>query len=268
MQEEQDDDDSTDNRPSRGADTTSARTIRLYEDGPQEDVEQAPSWSAGTRVLSVSGGTTGRSSVPLNNDEQMGVCVIELTFAEKRCRILVDTGAARSMIRSRVAQQLRENENTRAAFLRREELNKPLNCEGAEKGRVIGCITHRSWFRVKFDINEPEVSCEKAFYQDLQKCRDKKPKFIELEVPFHELESLNDPIIIGLPQCQNWGLTLEPPDEFGRKWVQFGQLGTRHAVIGTQKSKITIVRPGYVHGPGLTTFDVEAPLDWIDGLIE
>ena len=57
-------------------------------------------------------------------------------------------------MRTSIALQLQTEPETRDAFLRREALNRPINCEGAEKGRVVGTITHASTFTISFDKDQ------------------------------------------------------------------------------------------------------------------
>ena len=100
-------------------------------------------------------------AVLLNNDETKCVCVIEAKVGQQEIAVLCDTGAGKSLIREDVADFLVKSETTKNHCSALTALSRPLNCEGAEKGRVIGTISRFLMVRFSFEEHE-EWSAEEA----------------------------------------------------------------------------------------------------------
>ena len=87
--------------------------------------------------------------------------------------------------------------------------------------------------------------------------RRRMPSEVRVEVAFHELDELADPLIIGYPECSRWGLMLEPPDEHGQRWLQFTAHNIRLPVLDNRASSLAAARPVEVHGPAVHEVEVE-----------
>ena len=97
----------------------------------------------------------------------------------------------------------------------------------------------------------------------LSELRARRPRELEGEVPFHELGALADPVILGLPECRNWGLALEPQDEMGRQWLQFSVLGIRVPVLSPRNTGVAVLNPMMLTGPDLVDVEIEATTDFV-----
>ena len=103
--------------------------------------------------------TLSRPPAILNNDDPAINCAVEGKIGEKRVRMLLDTGAVRSMIRTEIAQMFLKDPITRDACSDPIALPEPVNCEGAEKGRIIGRVEWCMNIRVSFDVaDDPDHS--------------------------------------------------------------------------------------------------------------
>ena len=142
----------------------------------------------------------------------------------------MDTGAGKSLVRDDVAAELGLDERTQNHCSKAVPIGKALNCEGAEKGRVIGRIEWSMLIRFIFESlptdKTPDASTVRSpALQDLRVVRaDKIAKFV---AKCYVMPKLSDPIILGIPELRALGIYLEPPDASGRKWVQFTTLGVR-----------------------------------------
>ena len=61
----------------------------------------------------------------------------------------------------------------------------------------------------------------------LQALRERRPDTVSFDAKFYIMDNLSDPFILGIPELRSLGLYLEPPDEHGRKWLQFTTLQAR-----------------------------------------
>ena len=72
------------------------------------------------------------------------------------------------------------------------------------------------------------------------------------------MDNLSDPVILGMPELRVLGVYLEPPDDHGRKWIQFTTKRLRLPLLSPQKRSSplgTTVRR-IVEGPELVEIPV------------
>ena len=69
----------------------------------------------------------------------------------------------------------------------------------------------------------PEGSGSEA----LRALRDRRPESVSFDAKFYIMDNLSDPFILGIPELRALSLYVEPPDEHGRKWLQFISLQAR-----------------------------------------
>ena len=148
------------------------------------------------------------------------------------------------------------------ACMPKQPLAKPMNCEGAEKDKVIGVV---EWtMMVTLGIQAPpKVGTPAADSEPrspaLADCRAKEPATKYLTTEFYLMENLSDPIILGRPELSHLGLMLEPPDEQGRLWVQFTTMNLRIPVIMPGMGNAPVFRieePQVIAGPDLREIPV------------
>ena len=112
--------------------------VDTYWEGPEPATGyELPSTAGGEEVVQV-------NNAALNNDDPLikpTQTVIRGRIGSLDCRILLDTGAMLSTMRSSVAAQLRRDPKTKDRVSGPFALKEALNCEGAEKGRALGAIT-------------------------------------------------------------------------------------------------------------------------------
>ena len=149
--------------------------------------------------------------------------------------------------------------DTKGACLPPVPLGRPLNCEGAEKGRVIGRIDTTVVIRLVFE--EPEVSEQpaprdaagNAAFRDLR--RNKWGRGCHaVDIKFYMMDNLSDPMIMGYPEMSTLGCFVEPPDETGRRWMQLSQAGPglRLPILMPEQKKspqLMVVRSLQITGP-------------------
>ena len=71
-------------------------------------------------------------------------CVVILKIAGVPFRVILDSGAARSIIRTRFAEQLRKNKKTRAAAYGPRPLDRPVTLEGCQRVELQAHERHSS----------------------------------------------------------------------------------------------------------------------------
>ena len=199
----------------------------------------------------------------LNNDDPHVSCAVKMKIGQKEVRVLLDTGAVRSMMDANVAKMFQRDEQTREACLDPQPLSKPMNCEGAEKGTVIGVV---SWtMMVKLGLCVPEVqktpeADSAAKSPALQEHRARQPNSHSMDAKFYLMENLSDPIILGRPELADMGLYLEPRDDNGRLWVQFIHRNVRLPVIQPsrdgKRKLFRVDEPKILQGPDLQDIPV------------
>ena len=171
-----------------------------------------------------------------------------------------------SMMRTSIADDLRAHQETRHCVSEARALSTPMNCEGAEKDKVIGKITRSTVARLLFKearhISGAHVdNAKQPGNQALKALHDARPvKVREVDVAFCELEKLSDPIIIGCPELLEWGFYLEPDlDTDGLGWVQLAQLGIALPILGSATdTKVNVIDPVLLAGPDYVSVPVKA----------
>jgi len=203
--------------------------------------------------------------VHLNNDPPLKrplQAIVKAFVGGIPVRVLLDTGAALSMIRTSVAEQLRVNPRTNDSISESVAVGVPMNCEGAEKGKVIGRITRKTQMKITFVEpaslrgHRPQVG--NIAYTDRG---DRRPVGVREETAtFCELDRLADGIIIGCPELAAWGFFLVPDlDQSGLGYVQFTNLGITLPLAGTRAdNRVNVIHPVLLAGPDYVTIKVEA----------
>lgn len=176
----------------------------------------------------------------LNNSSPGVQCAVVARIGRKNIRILLDTGAVQSMISSEAAQA----SESQSAMADPVALKRPLKCEGAEKGRVIGRVEWAVSMRVHFGPpSRPENNDDADSETRLGQVRaiPKSASVLgQFYIIFYIIDNLSDGLILGLPEMSLLGAYLEPPDPDGRRWVQF----TVHAGGGLRLPLIQTRRDG------------------------
>ena len=201
----------------------------------------------------------------LNNDAPLKKplqAIVKAFVGGVPVRVLLDTGAALSMIRTSVAEQLRKCPRTNDSIGESLAVGVPMNCEGAEKGKVIGRITRKTQMKLVFVEpaalrgHRPQVG--NISYADRG---DRRPVGVREETAtFCELDKLADGIIVGCPELAAWGFFLVPDlDQSGLGYVQFTNLGITLPLVGTRaESRVNVIHPVLLAGPDYVTIKVEA----------
>ena len=76
-------------------------------------------------------------------------CVVVAKINGKRFRVVLESGAARSLIRTNFAQQLRKNKNTKIAAYGLRPLSQPVVLEGVIKGHPSATIRNATQLRLE-----------------------------------------------------------------------------------------------------------------------
>ena len=72
------------------------------------------------------------------------------------------------------------------------------------------------------------------------------------------MDNLSDPVILGVPELRALGVYLEPPDDHGRKWIQFTTKQLRPPLIDPRR-RASLMRTDVhrvVEGPELVQVPV------------
>ena len=159
------------------------------------------------------------------------------------------------MIDTKSAHWLARNAETKDACSKLMPLQTPLNCEGAEKGRVIGKVEW--WMTVKLTFSEPAGTDQKVVdtkNQYLADLRRRGPSRGAILGKFYLMDALADPMILGYPEMCSLGCWMEPPGDDGRRWVQFTSMGIRVPITEDKKRGLEAVKVDgvtEVEGPAL-----------------
>ena len=84
------------------------------------------------------------------------------------------------------------------------------------------------------------------------------------------MKNLSDPVIIGVPELRALGVYLEPPDDHGRKWIQFTTKGLRLPLINPQRKNSPMVTElrRVVNGPEFVQIPVSLDRDDYEFAVE
>ena len=169
---------------------------------------------------------------------------------------------------------MRAREDTKEFISESEPISTPLNCEGAEKGRVVGRITRRSLLKLIIkELRVVEGATTEANLRNAERLAIKMRKdcqSAEVTVPFYELDRLSDPIIIGCPELKAWGFFLEPDlDDAGLGYVQFSKFGISIPLQGSRSDMhINVIHPALMAGPDFTPVEVRGVREEISARAE
>ena len=132
-------------------------------------------------------------------------CIAIVTIGGVKFRVVFDTGAARSLIRTSFAKQLRQSRRTRSATFGPRPLSRPVSIEGVMKGKPSATIAQAT--QVSMDLQDSLSGAQGKF-----------------EVCFAEMDECADALIIGFPDLARFGYSVEEDDD-GHIWVSFAKLG-------------------------------------------
>ena len=114
------------------------------------------------------------------------------------------------MIRTSVAQKFLDDPATKGACSDPTPLPEPVNCEGAEKGRIIGKVEWCINIRITFDVpNDPDDDADAVGSEEIRELRRRRPKENSIVGKFYMMDDLTDPIMIGFPEMSQLGCFLE-----------------------------------------------------------
>ena len=156
------------------------------------------------------------------------------------------------MIRTDVAQKLLSDPATRGACSDPIPLPEAVNCEGAEKGRVIGRVEWCINIRLVFETpNAPDHDVDAVISEEIKELRRRRPKDTSILVKFFMMDGLTDPLMLGLPEMSKLGCFVEPIQD-GQLWVQFTQMGLRLPVLGRKlREGVQLSGKTTVRGPAV-----------------
>ena len=100
-------------------------------------------------------------------------CVIPVAVGSQQFRMTVDTGAARSLIKTRFAADVRRSVKTKDSVVLRAKADRPVSCIGICQGMESPVLEHLTRLNLSFDEIPDGTG---------------KPKRISTEVDFAELE--------------------------------------------------------------------------------
>ena len=132
-------------------------------------------------------------------------CVVLSRIGGMPFRIVLDSGAARSLARTSFAEQLRKDHRTKGATYGPRPLSRPVVLEGVIKGRQSSTITKAT----QIGLDLPDTL---------------SGKMGRLEACFGEMPDCADAIILGFPELARYGYQVEEDDD-GHVWVHFHKLG-------------------------------------------
>ena len=140
-------------------------------------------------------------------------CVVGIRIGSERFRVVLDSGAARNLIRQKFADKLWKSPQTQKSCLRKEKGDREIRFEGILKGIETEPVSVLTTVMAEFEGEALHGSggTSKA-----------KP----LPITFSELKDASDPMIIGFPTLASWGFGVET-DEDGVTWVTLSSLGVR-----------------------------------------
>ena len=69
-------------------------------------------------------------------------CVVPVTIGKHQFRLTVDTGAARSLVKTRFAEQLRKSPKTKDVVVCRAKADRPVSCSGSCEGMESPVLEH------------------------------------------------------------------------------------------------------------------------------
>ena len=132
-------------------------------------------------------------------------CVIVVEIAGMKFRVVLDTGAARDVIRTSFAEQLRRNAKTKKACYGPRPMSETVSFVGVVDGMRTSEVTHSTQITTDF--------------VDLETNR-KAPH----ELCFAELAEASDALLIGFPSLCLLGFSTDMDDD-GNIWITLSKLG-------------------------------------------
>ena len=137
-------------------------------------------------------------------------CLVAFDIGGYPFRVCLDTGAARSMMRTKFARTLQRLAKTKDSVVERCRLKNKLYCTGVCEGMDSKLLTHTLTVKGNFVPLDPDGH--------------KPPPPVSLDIEFGELENASDPMLIGFPDIIKWGCKFTV-DADGNAWVSFENLG-------------------------------------------
>jgi hypothetical protein len=114
-------------------------------------------------------------------------CVVQVGIGKKTFRCALDTGAARSLIRTSFADKLRQSVHTKSALVSRIRAKNGILCEGVVSGMTTEPISVFDTFRLAFQSTDPAERTKGRSGQG------------SVDIAFGELSSAADALLIGFP---------------------------------------------------------------------
>ena len=111
-------------------------------------------------------------------------CVVPVRIGSVWFRLTVDTGAARSLIRTGFAEQLRKNPKTQEAVVLRGRADRDITCVGMCEGMESNVISHVSRIARTFEEVPDGTGATKG---------------VTMEIEFGELDGASDVLFLGIP---------------------------------------------------------------------
>ena len=136
-------------------------------------------------------------------------CVVPVRIGPIWFRLTVDTGAARSLVRTSFAEQLRKSPKTQKAVVPRGKADREITCVGMCEGMESNVISH-----------VPRLACTFEEVPDGSGL----PRAVTLEVDFGELDAASDVLLLGFPQILQWGIAFGHDDD-GHGWMEIRKFG-------------------------------------------
>ena len=146
---------------------------------------------------------------------------VSAKIGSRDLKLVLDTGAARSIIRTRVSKGLAESELSRDAIIRRVPIKNNVCCEGVEKSKKfppLEKVVYLTLTLVGYAPGSPE-----------------KEKEVKVEVMACELAESSEPLIVGLSDLAEWGISLEPTKVSDRPLVHLTALDLVVPSSGNQR---------------------------------
>ena len=181
-------------------------------------------------------------------------CVVMVKIGGIKFRVVCETGAARSLVRTSFAQQPRNHRNTRVAAYGPRPLSRPVVLEGIIKGRPSATLTQATQLTL-------ELSDSLTGHKGI------------MEACFAEMADCADPIIVGFPGLARFGYSIDEDDD-GHIWVTLRNLGvTLLAETPDREAGLRCIlrpkEPRVLEGPCVEAVTVYCPAevaakdDWI-----
>ena len=111
-------------------------------------------------------------------------CAVPVCIGGVKFRATLDTGAARNLIRTEFAEQLRANSKTKGSVVSRGKADRQISCIGICKDMGTATLDHVSTVSCRFESVVDGMG---------------PPRSVDVSPGFAELKGASDPLLIGFP---------------------------------------------------------------------